>query len=240
MIDSVAAADPRALRGRNVFTAWLGEHSARAARQLFAAAAHRRPTTRPTTAVTGFLHRVRYQRNQELLMETPAGAPGSVRARCRGGATRRSQPPSPAEDPGSTPKRPGPSLPPTAFRCRFASSAADPEEAAAAAADDRLSGRAQDPLARHHSQDRCRRRRAQSAASRSGPAKRRRCSSGSAAHVPRPASTGFSCSRWFGGPARIELLVGLVEDPVFGPVVVFGQGGTAVEIVHDSAVGCRR
>ena len=37
-------------------------------------------------------------------------------------------------------------------------------------------------------------------------------------------------------PSAIELLVGLSEDPVFGPVVVFGQGGTAVEIVQDSAV----
>ncbi len=31
-------------------------------------------------------------------------------------------------------------------------------------------------------------------------------------------------------------MVGLSDDPVFGPVVVFGQGGTAVEIVHDSAI----
>jgi acetyltransferase len=38
-------------------------------------------------------------------------------------------------------------------------------------------------------------------------------------------------------PGAIELLVGLSEDPVFGPVVVFGQGGTAVEVVQDSAIG---
>ena len=31
----------------------------------------------------------------------------------------------------------------------------------------------------------------------------------------------------------MELLVGLVEDPVFGPVVAFGQGGIAAEIVPD-------
>jgi ATP-grasp domain len=37
-------------------------------------------------------------------------------------------------------------------------------------------------------------------------------------------------------PGAIELLVGLSEDPVFGPVVVFGQGGTTVEIVQDSAI----
>jgi acetyltransferase len=38
-------------------------------------------------------------------------------------------------------------------------------------------------------------------------------------------------------PGAVELLVGLSEDPVFGPVVAFGQGGTAVEIVHDTAIG---
>lgn len=38
-------------------------------------------------------------------------------------------------------------------------------------------------------------------------------------------------------PARaVELIVGLVSDPVFGPVVLFGQGGTAVEILDDKAL----
>ena len=37
-------------------------------------------------------------------------------------------------------------------------------------------------------------------------------------------------------PGAVELLVGLVEDPVFGPLVAFGQGGTAVEIVHDTSL----
>ena len=37
-------------------------------------------------------------------------------------------------------------------------------------------------------------------------------------------------------PGAVELLAGLSEDAVFGPVVVFGQGGTAVEIVNDSAI----
>ncbi len=33
-----------------------------------------------------------------------------------------------------------------------------------------------------------------------------------------------------------ELLVGLLRDPVFGPVVTFGAGGTAVEVMRDRAV----
>lgn len=34
----------------------------------------------------------------------------------------------------------------------------------------------------------------------------------------------------------IELLAGIADDFVFGPVVVFGQGGTSVEVVRDSAL----
>ena len=37
-------------------------------------------------------------------------------------------------------------------------------------------------------------------------------------------------------PNGRELLVGLVTDPVFGPVITFGAGGTAVEILGDRAV----
>jgi acetyltransferase len=37
-------------------------------------------------------------------------------------------------------------------------------------------------------------------------------------------------------PASVELVVGLVDDPIFGPLVAFGQGGTAVEVVRDSSL----
>jgi len=33
-----------------------------------------------------------------------------------------------------------------------------------------------------------------------------------------------------------ELILGLADDPTFGPVVVFGRGGTAVEIINDKAL----
>ncbi len=33
-----------------------------------------------------------------------------------------------------------------------------------------------------------------------------------------------------------ELIAGLSEDPLFGPVILFGQGGTAVEVVKDQAL----
>ena len=33
-----------------------------------------------------------------------------------------------------------------------------------------------------------------------------------------------------------ELMIGIIDDPVFGPVISFGGGGTAVEVMKDSAV----
>ena len=37
-------------------------------------------------------------------------------------------------------------------------------------------------------------------------------------------------------PRARELILGLADDPTFGTVVVFGQGGTAVEIINDKAL----
>jgi acetyltransferase len=37
-------------------------------------------------------------------------------------------------------------------------------------------------------------------------------------------------------PAARELILGIADDPTFGPVIAFGRGGTAVEIVKDKAL----
>ena len=38
-------------------------------------------------------------------------------------------------------------------------------------------------------------------------------------------------------PGAHELILGLSEDSLFGPVILFGQGGTSVEVVNDRALG---
>ena len=37
-------------------------------------------------------------------------------------------------------------------------------------------------------------------------------------------------------PSARELIIGVADDPTFGPVMVFGRGGTAVEVANDKAL----
>ena len=37
-------------------------------------------------------------------------------------------------------------------------------------------------------------------------------------------------------PEARELILGIADDPTFGPVMAFGRGGTAVEIIKDKAL----
>ena len=53
--------------------------------------------------------------------------------------------------------------------------------------------------------------------------------------VRRRGSPVSSCRRWWCGEgARTDL--GLADDPTFGTVIVFGRGGTAVEMINDKAL----
>ncbi|MBF0173175.1 MAG: bifunctional acetate--CoA ligase family protein/GNAT family N-acetyltransferase [Magnetococcales bacterium] len=54
--------------------------------------------------------------------------------------------------------------------------------------------------------------------------------------MPHARIQGFSVQEMAIRPGAHELLVGMTTDPIFGPVIMFGQGGTAVEVIDDSAV----
>lgn len=53
---------------------------------------------------------------------------------------------------------------------------------------------------------------------------------------PDAAISGFTVQTMVKRPRAHELIVGVACDPVFGPVILFGQGGTAVEAIGDRAV----
>jgi acetyltransferase len=53
---------------------------------------------------------------------------------------------------------------------------------------------------------------------------------------PDARITGVTIHPMISRPHGRELLAGIADDPTFGPVVVFGRGGTAVEVIDDKAI----
>jgi acetyltransferase len=54
---------------------------------------------------------------------------------------------------------------------------------------------------------------------------------------PNFTVAGFTVQRMADRPFAQELIVGVSTDPIFGPVIMFGQGGTAVDVVGDFSIG---
>ena len=234
VIDTVAGAEPAALRGRNVITAWLGEYSARTARQLFADARIATYET-PDSAVTGFLHRVHHRRNQELLMETPPArldmfGPDRVTVRRLIAAALA------AGKSWLDPEETSAILAAYGLPIVANHFAADPDQAAS------LVAKVGFPIAlKIRSADITHKSDVGGVALNLGNTDRvRREAEGmlrrvKAAH-PEARLDGFLVQPMVRRPSAVELLVGLVEDAVFGPLVAFGQGGTAVEIMRDTSL----
>jgi len=234
VIDTVAGAEPAALRGRNVITAWLGEYSARTARQLFADARIATYET-PDSAVTGFLHRVHHRRNQELLMETPPArldmfGPDRVTVRRLIAAALA------AGKSWLDPEETSAILAAYGLPIVANHFAADPDQAAS------LAAKVGFPIAlKIRSADITHKSDVGGVALNLGNTDRvRREAQGmlervKAAH-PEARLDGFLVQPMVRRPGAVELLVGLAEDPTFGPLVAFGQGGTAVEIVRDTSL----
>lgn len=54
---------------------------------------------------------------------------------------------------------------------------------------------------------------------------------------PDASLEGFSVQPTVRRPGAKEIIIGATEDPQFGPVIMFGQGGTSVEVVDDTSLG---
>ena len=234
VIDTLANAPAQMRRGRNVFTSWLGDHSAAAARRLFSEA--QLPTyNTPEDAVGGFLHRVRYQHNQALLLETPPLRPDlfepdtAVASRAIAEALAAGKSWLDAEEIVAVLSAYGISVP-------CSRHVADPEEAAAAAAAIGF------PVAlKIASPDIIHKSDVGGVALDLHDAEAVRIEAAALiervrASCPCARLEGVLVQQMVKRSGAVELLVGLSDDPVFGPVVVFGQGGTAVELIDDSAV----
>jgi acetyltransferase len=53
---------------------------------------------------------------------------------------------------------------------------------------------------------------------------------------PGARLTGVTLHPMIVRPKARELIAGVADDPTFGPVIVFGRGGTAVEVINDKAL----
>jgi len=232
---ATVAAQPRSrLVGRNVITAWLGEAAAAPARLRFTEARIATYET-PDSAVRGFMHRVRYRRNQELLLETPAAHPedaapdvAAVRA-----VIARASAKGPtwldAEDVAAVLAAYGVPLPESRI-------VADPAAAAAAAAviGFPVALKIRSPDITHKSDIGGVALNLGTAARVAAEAQAMLARIGTA--QPAARLEGFLVQAMIQRPGAFELIIGLVDDRVFGPVVMFGQGGIAVELINDTTL----
>ncbi len=54
--------------------------------------------------------------------------------------------------------------------------------------------------------------------------------------VPGAKIDGVTVEQMYRSAHGRELMIGIIRDPVFGPVISFGSGGTSVEVMGDSAI----
>ncbi len=216
-----------------VLTAWLGETAPAAARARFAAA--RVPTQEtPDEAVRAFMHLADHARNQRLLLETPAAREGAAPDRAAAeqviaGALAEGR--ELLNDIEAKAVLAAYGVPVLATE-----TAATPAEAAGVARQisDRVALKILSPDITHKSDvggvaldlaaD------AVEAAAEAMLARVRQA-------APKATLTGFMVQAMAAKPGAHELIAGLATDPAFGPIVLFGAGGVAVEVLGDRAIG---
>ncbi len=218
---------------KNVFACWMGEASLAAGRAVLAAAKVADFET-PERAVRAFMYLVRYRQSQALLLETPSSAPAlpadtdKARALVQAALAEGREWLDPAECAAF-------------FACYgvpFArtEAVADPKAAAARAAEIKgpvaLKIRSRDIT--HKSDvggvtlDLDTPQAVETAATEM--LKR------VARARPSARLEGFIVQQMIQRPGAYELIAGVSSDATFGPVILFGHGGTAVEILRDKSL----
>ena len=231
-----AVADsPSESGGPLLLTSWVGNGAMTEARRLFA---DRQIPTYPTPeqAVRAFMYLVRYRRSQALLTETPPSLPdtflpdtGAVAALVAAAlAEGRS---------GLTEPEAKRVLAAYGVAVVTTRSAGSPEEAARVAAE--LGGpvvlKILSPDIGHKSDV------GGVVLDLIGPGAVLEAARGMSARIrethPQARIQGFAVQPMVRRPGAHELIVGAAEDAQFGPVILVGQGGTAVEVLADRAIG---
>jgi acetyltransferase len=230
-----AVATARASGSRKpVFTAWLGDQSVSEARNAMDAAGLPVFST-PESAVTAFMHQVRRQKLQDLLMEAPKAGEGEEHGGREGvrqiisNALSAEREWLTAQEANAVLKAYG--IPIVEMRV-----AMTPDEAAkiATTLGFPVAIKIMSPDIIHKSDVG-----AVVLNLKDGPAVSRAAATmllRLADAQPEARVDGFLVQPMASRPGAHELIVGLSEDPLFGPVLMFGQGGVSVEVVKDQAL----
>lgn len=219
---------------RCVLTSWVGGEGARGARRIFAERGLPHYDT-PDRAVRAFMHIVNYRRNQESLAETPPSIPEEfspdteaarqvIDTALADGREWLTEPEAKAV------------MAAYAIPVVPAQAAPDPEAAA------RVAARLATPVALKilsrditHKSDV-----GGVLLDLRAPAAVREAAEGMLDRIraarPDARLDGFTVQPMIVRPGAFELIVGVVEDRQFGPLVLFGHGGTGVEVIDDSAL----
>ncbi len=220
---------------RPILTSWVGDASTDASRRLFAE--HRIPTyDTPEDAVRAFMHMIHYRVSQDLLMETPpslpeAFAPSQDEAQAvirKALAEEREW----LTEPEAKTVLAHYHIPIVPTRI-----AETPDQAAAIAAE--IGGpvalKILSPDITHKSDV------GGVALDLEGPALVRdaaeRMLKSVAEAQPEAQVQGVTIQPMVRRPGAHELIVGTTLDAMFGPILLFGHGGTAVEVIGDQALG---
>ena len=223
------------LHGPTILASWTGARDVAEANRLFAE--HRIAAYEtPEEAIRAFMYLVTYRRNQELLTQTPPSVPEVFSPRTE--LAREAISAALAEQREWLNQQEVEAVL-SAYGIPMVQSriAGDPADAARAAAEiggpvalkirsgqithkSDVGGVALDLVGADEVQ-----RRAQAMLERVGAAR------------PDARLEGFSVQPMVRRSDAFELIVGAVVDPHFGPVIVFGHGGTGVELVDDTAQG---
>jgi acetyltransferase len=217
-----------------VLTSWLGEQSAAAARQLFSKARIATYET-PDSAIRGYMHRVHFRRNQELLREAPAARPDEFEPDT---AAARAILAKAVGEKRSWLEIDEVAAVLTAYGIPFVPTeiASDPAEAG------RIAKRLNVPVVvKIMSRDILHKSNYGGVAlDLPGQFEVEKACHAMLARIaqalPDARIEGFMVQPMIRRPGATELIVGVTCDAVFGPIIMFGHGGTAVEQLRDTAL----
>lgn len=221
-------------RRANITACWVGEEMVADSRARFHAAGV--PTFEtPHQAIQAFMHTVQYRRNQDLLMETPPSLPTDFTANTgvarsvvqrvlNEGRSVLSEPEAKAILAAYGVPTVETHIAATAEECRaIAEEMGGPLALKVISPDIRYKTERGGVRLNIETPEECERA-ANQMLERLHKA------------LPDARIDGFTVQRMERRPGAHELVVGTANDPIFGPVIVFGQGGTASEVIADRAV----